>query len=498
MIDLNIENLTKAQKELSLRTQSYVDGNFVDSKSGETFPAISPRNGSILAEVASCQVADVDLAVAAARRAFEDGRWSGLRPAQRKAVMLRFVDLIRKNRLELALLETLDMGKPISDAYNVDVQSTATCMQFYAEAADKIYGEIAPTSPNIVAMIAREPVGVVGAVVPWNYPLLMAAWKLGPVLVTGNSIVIKPAEQSSLSLLKLAELSAEAGFPDGVFNVVTGLGDQVGAAIGLHMDIDAVAFTGSVEVGKLFLQYSSQSNMKSVSVECGGKSPQIVMADAHDLEQAARSVAGGIFFNQGEVCNAGSRLLVEGSIKDDFVSLVMDYSEDFQPSDPLEIDSTMGAVVDEKQMERILGFIKTGSDEGARLRKGGSQVHVDSGGYYVEPTIFDDVDPKMAIAQEEIFGPVLGVIPFSDVTQAIQIANDSRFGLAASVWTSNINVAHSVSRKLKAGTVWVNCFDSSDITVPFGGFKESGFGRDKSLHAIDKYTQLKTTWIELQ
>ena len=325
----------------------------------------------------------------------------------------------------------------------------------------------------------------------------MAAWKLGPVLVTGNSIILKPAEQSPLSALKLAELSAEAGFPDGVFNVVTGLGEQAGAAIGLHMDIDAVAFTGSAEVGKLFMQYSANSNLKSVSVECGGKSPQIVMADVSNFDQAARSVAGGIFFNQGEVCNAGSRLLVAESIHDEFVAQVAHYSQDFQPSDPLELGSTMGAIVDDRQMSRVLQYIDKGSEEGANLIVGGKQALTESGGYYVEPTIFDDVNPGMTIAQEEIFGPVLSVIPFADVDDAVRIANGSRFGLAASVWTSNIDTAHKVARQLQAGTVWVNCFDSSDITVPFGGFKESGFGRDKSLHAIEKYTQLKTTWIEL-
>ena len=497
MNELSGASLAKVHETLSLHTQAFINGSFVDAQSGKTFSSVSPRNGLVLAEVAACDVADVDAAVSAARKAFEDGRWSGLRPAQRKVIMLRFVELIREHRLELALLETLDMGKPISDAFNVDLQSTATCLQFYAESADKLYGELAPTSPNIVAMIAREPIGVVGAVVPWNYPLLMAAWKLGPVLVTGNSIILKPAEQSPLSALKLAELSAEAGFPDGVFNVVTGLGEQAGAAIGLHMDIDAVAFTGSAEVGKLFMQYSANSNLKSVSVECGGKSPQIVMGDVSNFEQAARSVAGGIFFNQGEVCNAGSRLLVAESIHDEFVAQVAHYSQDFQPSDPLELGSTMGAIVDDRQMSRVLQYIDKGSEEGANLIVGGKQALTESGGYYVEPTIFDDVNPGMTIAQEEIFGPVLSVIPFADVDDAVRIANGSRFGLAASVWTSNIDTAHKVARQLQAGTVWVNCFDSSDITVPFGGFKESGFGRDKSLHAIEKYTQLKTTWIEL-
>lgn len=479
------------------RTQAFIDGEFVDSISGKTYPAVTPRDGTVIAEVAEGDAADVDRAVAAARLAFDDGRWANQSPARRKAVLLRLVELIRSHREELALLETIDMGKPISDAYNVDLNSVATCMQFFAEAVDKVYGEVAPTGPNVTATITREPIGVVGAVIPWNYPLLMAAWKLGPALATGNSVVLKPAEQSPLSALRLAELAAEAGLPAGVLNVVPGFGETAGAALGLHMDVDKIAFTGSGEVGKLFLRYAGESNMKVVSLECGGKSPHIILADTPDLAVAARNVALGAFFNQGEVCNAGSRLLVQDSVHDDFVDLVVKESQALQPGDPLNPETRLGAIVDDRQLDRVLTYIHSGVEEGATLVEGGNRVLTDTGGYYVAPTVFTNVRNDMRIAREEIFGPVLSVIPFSDPDDAVKIGNDTIYGLAAAVWTSNINTAHRLAKQLRAGTVWVNCFDSSDITVPFGGYKQSGFGRDKSLHALEKYTQLKTTWIEL-
>jgi acyl-CoA reductase-like NAD-dependent aldehyde dehydrogenase len=497
MNELTQESLAQAIAALRPRTQIFINGTFVDAQSGETFATISPRDGSELAQVASGDSVDVDAAVQAARSAFEDGRWSNLKPIQRKRTMLRFAELVRAHRLELALLETLDMGKPISDAFNVDLESTANCIQFYAECADKVYGQIAPTGPNVVGMITREPVGVVGAIVPWNYPLLMAAWKLGPALITGNSVVLKPAEQSPLSTLRLAELAAEAGIPDGVLNVVPGFGEKAGAAIGMHMDVDAVSFTGSVAVGKLFLQYAAKSNMKQVSLECGGKTPHIVMEDVEDLDVAAKNVALGIFFNQGEVCNAGSRLLVEASIKDEVLDRVAYHSRSLQPGDPIDLKSTMGAMVDESQMNKVLEYVQRGQQEGANVRMGGKRVLKDTGGFYIEPTIFDGVRSEMAIAQEEIFGPVLSTISFTGADEAVRIGNDSIFGLAAAVWTSNLSTAHRMAKQLRAGTVWINCFDSSDMTVPFGGYKQSGHGRDKSLHAMDKYTQLKTTWIEL-
>lgn len=492
-----LEEWKQRADELDLRTQTFIDGDFRDTQAGTTFETISPRDGTVLANVAACDVADVDRAVRSARAAFDDGRWALQTPAERKKVLLRWVALVREHRAELALLETLDMGKPISDAYNVDLVSTATCLQFYAEAVDKIYDELAPTGPDVIGMITREPLGVVGAVIPWNYPLLMAAWKLGPALATGNSVVLKPAEQSPLSALRLAELASEAGLPDGVLNVVPGMGEVAGAALGRHMDVDKIAFTGSVEVGKLFLTYAGESNMKTVSLECGGKTPHIVMSDTPDLDRAAKNVAAGIFFNQGEVCNAGSRLLVDTSIKDEFIDRVISHGREMAPGDPLDPDTKMGAMVNEQQMNRVLDYIERGRNEGAELVDGGSRVRSESGGFYIEPTVFDNVNNQMIIAQEEIFGPVLATIPFNGVDEAIAVGNDTVFGLAAAVWTRDVNVAHRVARRLRAGTVWVNCFDSSDITVPFGGYKQSGFGRDKSLHALEKYTQLKTTWIDL-
>jgi acyl-CoA reductase-like NAD-dependent aldehyde dehydrogenase len=487
------------ERARSLRpaAQAFIDGEFVDSLSGKEFESYSPRDGALIARVAECDSADVDRAVAAARAAFNDRRWWKQPPQTKKNVLRRLAELVNGNRETFALVDSLDMGKPISDAYQLDVAATVRCLEFYAECVDKVYDEIAPTGPDSLGLVQREPIGVVGTVIPWNYPLLLAAWKLGPALATGNSVVLKPAEQSPLSALLLAQLATEAGLPDGVLNVVPGFGETAGAAIGLHSDIDAVAFTGSDVIGKLFLRYSSESNMKAVSLECGGKSPHIVFADTPDLEKAAENVALGIFFNQGEVCSAGSRLLVEFPVAKDFVEMVASYASAYIPKDPLDPTSRMGAIVNEAQMERILSYIELGVDEGAELVTGGHRVLSDSGGYFVEPTILDRVEPRMRVAREEIFGPVLSVLPFSDVDHAVELGNATAYGLAAGIWSNDLDKVHRTAAGLRVGTIWVNGWDTGDITVPFGGYKQSGLGRDKSLHALEKYTQLKTTWINL-
>ena len=474
-----------------------VEGQRRDAASGQTFDCISPINGRMLGAVARGAQPDVDAAVSSARKAFEDGRWAGKAPAVRKRILLRFADKILAARDELALLETLDMGKPIQYSLSVDVPSTARCIAWYAEAVDKVYDEIAPTGRNALALITREPMGVIGAIVPWNYPMIMAAWKLGPALASGHSVVLKPSEKSPLTALRLAELAVEAGIPPGVFNVVPGLGGEAGEALALHMDVDAIGFTGSTRTGRRMLDYAGRSNLKRVYNELGGKSAFLVFDDFADVERAAKTVAGSMFFNQGESCNAPSRVLVHESVADDFVRIVAAEAARYQPSDPLDPTSVMGALVDDTQMKTVMGYIDAGQAEGAQLVAGGRRALVDTGGYYVEPTVFDGVGNAMKIAREEIFGPVMSVIRFKTEAEAVQLANNSSYGLQASVWSDNINRAHRVARALRAGTVHVNQYDEDDITVPFGGFKQSGNGRDKSLHAFDKYTELKTTWIRI-
>jgi gamma-glutamyl-gamma-aminobutyraldehyde dehydrogenase len=476
----------------------FIEGERRPARAEESFDCRSPIDGRLLAPVARGRSADIDAAVASARAAFEDRRWAGRAPAERKKLLLRFAERMLAAREELALLETLDMGKPIADALAVDVPAAARCIAWYAEAADKVYGEIAPTGDQALALITREPVGVVGAIVPWNYPMIMAAWKIGPALAAGNSVVLKPSEKSPLTALRLAELALEAGLPPGVFNVVTGFGPEAGEALALHAEVDAIGFTGSTRVGRRMLECAGRSNLKRVFNELGGKSAFIVFDDFADLDRAARRAAGSLYFNQGESCNAPSRLLVQESIADAFVARVAALLPGFAPGDPLRPDTKMGALVDEAQMRNVLRYVAAGQAEGAVCVAGGRQTRTDSGGFYVEPTLFDQVDNRQTIAQEEIFGPVLSVIRFTTEAQAVALANDSPYGLQAGVWSDNLNRAHRVARALRAGTVHVNQYDEDDITVPFGGVKQSGNGRDKSLHALDKYTELKTTWLRIE
>jgi acyl-CoA reductase-like NAD-dependent aldehyde dehydrogenase len=477
--------------------RALINGQRLVALDGLTFDCISPVDGRLLTQVARCGQADVDAAVAAGRAAFEDKRWCGMAPAARKRVMIKFADQLLAHADELALMETLDMGKPIKYSRAVDVNSAVNCIRWYGEAVDKIYDEIAPTASTALALITREPMGVVGVIVPWNYPMIMAAWKIAPALAAGNSVVLKPSEKSPLTALRLADLALEAGIPPGVFNVVPGYGAEAGSPLALHMDVDCIAFTGSTRVGKQIHVMAGQSNLKRAWTELGGKSPNIVFADCPDLDKAVEAAVGSIFFNQGESCNAPSRLFVEASIQDKFLEKALALAPQYAPANPLDPNTIMGAIVDKTQMDTVLRYVESGKSEGASLLCGGEQALAHTGGCYVQPTIFAGVQPQMKICCEEIFGPVLSVMSFTDAAEVVRQANASVYGLQAAVWTRDINKAHGMARALRAGTVHVNSYDEDDITVPFGGFKQSGVGRDKSLHAFDKYTETKTTWIRI-
>jgi 4-(gamma-glutamylamino)butanal dehydrogenase len=476
-------------------SKAFVDGQFTGAQSGATFQCINPATDSVLTEVSACGAADIDDAVRSARRTFELGVWSKTDPVHRKTVLLRLAELIRENATEFALLESLNMGKLVCDAMSIDIPGAAGVFQWYAESIDKLYDEVAPTAPGNLALVRREALGVIGVVVPWNFPLDMAAWKCAPALAAGNSVVLKPAEQSPLSALRLAELAVAAGIPPGVLNVVPGYGETAGRALGLHPQVDAIAFTGSTHVGKLFLGYSAQSNMKQVWLECGGKSPLLVFADCENLETAADQAARGIFFNQGEVCSATSRVLVERPIAARFSDLLLERANRYRPGDPLDPAATMGALVSADHLTRVLGFVAAGKRT-AHLAFGGEPVKVNGRGSFISPTIFTDVGAQDPLAQDEIFGPVLSVMPFDTEEEALRMANDTIYGLAASVWTNRLDRALRVAQSVQAGTVSVNTVDALSPQTPFGGGKQSGIGRDLSLHAFEKYTALKTTWIK--
>ncbi|WP_327328594.1 aldehyde dehydrogenase [Streptomyces sp. NBC_01210] len=496
MLSLTPDELLRRAKEMELPAQHHIDG--VDEPGGgSTFPAVSPRDGRILTEVADARAAEVDLAVAAARRAFDSGPWPRLAPADRGRALLRIAGLLEERREQLALTVCLEMGKPIKDAYDIELRAAINTFRWYGQLADKLTDESPHTAPDALALITREPAGVVGAVVPWNFPLTLASWKVAPALAAGCTVVLKPSECSPLSALMLGRIATEAGLPPGVLNVVTGDGPTAGRAIGRHPDVDVLAFTGSTAVGRQFLRYAADSNLKRVWLELGGKSPNIILPDAPDLDRAAATAAWGIFFNQGEMCTAPSRLLVHSSIAEQITDAVVERAEALRVGDPLDPGTEMGALVGEDHLGRVMDHIGAGVVEGARLRTGGARTLAATGGSYLEPTVFDLVQPTMRLARNEIFGPVLSVLTFDDIDEAVALANATDYGLAAGLWTSDLTTAHRVSRALKAGTVWVNCYEEGDLTVPFGGVKQSGNGRDKSAHALEKYTELKTTWIRL-
>lgn len=474
-----------------------IDGESCGASDGATMDVISPLDGGVLTTMPRGTRDDAKAAVSVARRAFDDGRWSGLAPAERKKILLKWADLIEKNAVDLAVLGVRDNGTEISMALKAEPMSAAGTIRYFAEAIDKLYGEIAPTAPGTLGLIHREAVGVVGAIVPWNFPLMIGAWKLGPALAAGCTVVLKPAETASLTLLRIAELALEAGLPAGVLNVVTGEGAVVGAAIAESMDVDVLVFTGSGATGRHLLEASARSNLKRVYLELGGKSPNVVFADAPNLDEAAKVSAHGIFRNSGQVCVAGSRLLIERSIHNAFVEKLKDHAEAMKVGDPLDPTTSAGAINSQRQLEQNLHFVDEARAAGRRIVTGGERILQETGGFYMAPTIVAGVQPEDALAQNEVFGPVLAVIPFDSEEEAVRIANDTDFGLAAAVWTADLSRAHRMVKAIKAGVVHVNTYGGADVTVPLGGVKQSGNGHDKSLHAFDKFFDIKTAWIKL-
>lgn len=496
--DLGLWQKTAVKQRKHIETRLFINGEFVDARKGGRFTTTNPANGEVLAEMSAGTGEDIDRAVAAARKAFRSGVWSQMAPRERMDVLYRFAQLIDENAEQLAVLETLDMGKPIGAVIGEDLPAVLSTIRFMAECIDKIDGSVTNTDKDAVHLVLKEPLGVVGAISPWNYPLLMAAWKIAPALAAGNTVVLKPAEQSPMSALHLARLFMEAGGPAGVFNVVNGLGEIAGKALALHNDVAKISFTGSTEVGKLILQYAGQSNMKRVGLECGGKSPQIFMGDLPDMERAVSAAYNGIFANMGEVCSAGSRLLVERPVYDEFIErFIAEGQHAYQPGDPLDPETNMGPLVDRESQQRVLSMIRNGQKEGATLHFGGTAPEGMDQGAYVNPTLFGDVSNSMSIARNEIFGPVASVIPFDGPEEAISIANDTIYGLAAGIWTRDINKAFRLVKNIEAGVVWINSYEDGDMTQPFGGYKQSGQARDKCMDSVKSYMQSKSAWFRL-
>ncbi len=482
---------------IDLPSNAFINGKFMSAKSGKTMPSINPATGKVITEVAACQSEDIDYAVSKARETFDRGYWSRMHPSERKHAMIKLVKLMKRHRHELAVLESIDSGKPISDCVEIDIPESLHCLEWHAEAADKLYDKVSPSGDDALGMIVREPIGVVGCVLPWNFPLMMVAWKLGPALATGNSVIIKPAPQTSLSALKLAELSIEAGIPPGVLTVVPGDGPEAGEALGMHPDVNAVSFTGSTVIGRRFLEYSARSNLKRIVLELGGKNPCVVLDDAENLDHVAQHVAQAVFWNMGQNCSSNSRLIVQKGVKDTLLEKVIEKTADWRTGYPLNPANRLGAMNTQEHFNKVMSYIDIGKEEGASVVLGGDAIDIGDG-IYIEPTIFDGVGRDMRIAREEIFGPVLSVIEVESANEAISVANDTEYGLQASLFTSNVKRAHRMARDLQAGTVSVNCYGEGDISTPFGGYKQSGFGgRDNSLLAHDQYCETKTIWYDL-
>lgn len=481
-------------EQIALPSQAFIDGVFVPSVSGKTFQTTNPATGQVLAEITACDARDVDFAVVKAKAAFEDGRWHRRSPAERKTTLLRFADLLEQHSHELAVMESLDSGKPIRECQNTDVPETIHTIRWHAELIDKIYDSTAPVGSEALTLVVREPIGVVGLVLPWNFPLLMLAWKIGPALAAGCSIVVKPAKETTLTALRVAELAHQAGVPAGVFNVLPGGGKEVGEPLGIHQDVSMISFTGSTDTGRLFLKYAADSNLKRVVLECGGKNPAVVMNDVEDLDVVAQHVVNGAFWNMGENCSASSRLIVHADVKDELLARIGVHMREWKMGNPLDPAYRIGSLVSKSHFQKVRSYIEQAGAESLRVAFGGGT----EGGIFVEPTVVDGVGQDSRLFKEEIFGPILSVTIFTGIEEAIALANDSVYGLAAAVYTSNLNHAIRLSREIRAGVVTVNCFGEGDITTPFGGYKESGFGgRDKSIWAHDQYTELKTIWIDV-